>query len=37
MACACVKAGKSKCAWCKESEAHGIRPSNHKCQYGSCS
>ena len=26
MACACVKAGKPKCAWCKEAEKMGGLP-----------
>ncbi|MDQ8043321.1 MAG: hypothetical protein AAGC46_00875 [Solirubrobacteraceae bacterium] len=38
MACACVKAGKPKCAWCKEAEVHKIPLSKHNCsQGGSCS
>jgi hypothetical protein len=37
MNCACVKAGRSKCAWCKEAEAHKIPPARHKCQWGKCS
>lgn len=37
MACACVKAGRSKCAWCKEAEAIGKAPSGHSCQWGKCS
>lgn len=38
MACACEKAGKPKCAWCKEAEAHNIPKSKHKCSsYGTCS
>ena len=37
MACACIKAGKPKCAWCKEAEAHGMATSRHNCQWGSCS
>jgi hypothetical protein len=37
MACACEKERKSKCAWCKEAEAHGMPASAHKCQWGSCS
>lgn len=35
--CACVSAGKKKCAWCKEAEAHGLPKSRHNCQWGSCS
>ncbi len=31
MACACTKAGKSKCAWRKEAEAHGIPPKCDIC------
>ena len=37
MACACVKAGKETCAWCKEAIAHNMSVSKHKCQWGSCS
>ena len=35
--CACTSAGKPKCAWCKEAEAHGIPPARHNCQWGKCS
>ena len=37
MACACVSAGKEKCPWCKEAEAHGYATKDHNCQYGTCS
>lgn len=37
MACACVGAGKPKCAWCEEAEAMGRPPSEHNCQWGKCS
>ena len=37
IACVCIKAGKSKCPWRKEAEAHGIPPSRHNCQWRSCS
>lgn len=37
MACACVNAGKQKCAWCKEAEKMGRPPSGHSCQWGKCS
>ena len=37
MACACVRAGKPKCAWCKEAENIPLPTSKHGCQSGSCS
>ena len=36
MACACTNAGKPKCAWCKEAEGLGRKPSGHNCQWGNC-
>jgi hypothetical protein len=37
MACACEKAGKRKCAWCKEAEMHNIPKPRHNCsEGGSC-
>jgi hypothetical protein len=37
MACACINAGrKEKCAWCKEAEKMGRKPSGHNCQWGTC-
>jgi hypothetical protein len=36
MGCACVRAGKQKCAWCKEAERLGRPKSGHNCQWGNC-
>lgn len=36
MACACVNAGRPKCPWCKEAEAHGYATKDHNCQWGAC-
>ena len=33
--CACVKAGKQQCEWCKEAEKNGFK--DHNCQWGKCS
>lgn len=37
MACACTKAGRTQCAWCKEAEHMRKPPSGHNCQWGKCS
>jgi hypothetical protein len=37
MACACEKAGKSKCIRCKEAQNMGLPPAKHGCaDYGRC-
>lgn len=36
MACACVNAGKPRCAWCNEAVVNGFPIEKHNCQYGNC-